>query len=85
MPTPRRFRNYEKGQSSVQYTVLVAFVVLAVIGFAKGYHASLSGVIGTAVSRLAAAGAASHDQSYERASKTELPWEGAASGQGTSR
>jgi hypothetical protein len=106
MPTHHRVRNSEKGQSSVQYTLLVALVVLAVVGFAKGYHASLDGVTGTALSWLAAAQrtlppaatpsaggselrgrglSSTKDQSYGRAEKTELPWEGVVSGQSASR
>ena len=53
-----RFRNREQGQSSVEYTLLVALVVLAIVGFAKGYSASIGGVTGVTASSLAAAASA---------------------------
>ena len=54
----RRFRNDEQGQSSVEYTLLLAFIVFAIIGLAEGYHASISGVAGVTNSSLAAAASA---------------------------
>ncbi len=50
-----RFRDDEQGQCSVEYTLLVALVVLAIVGFAMGYHASISGVSSVAISSLTAA------------------------------
>jgi len=54
----RCFRENEEGQSSVEYALLIAFLVLAIIVSAKGYRASISGVASVTNSSLAAANSA---------------------------
>jgi Flp pilus assembly pilin Flp len=51
----RRFWNDEGGQSLVEYTLVLAFIMFAIIGLAKGYHGSIAGVTGVTNSNLAAA------------------------------
>jgi Flp pilus assembly pilin Flp len=51
-----RFPNSkEVGQASVEYTLLVALVVLAIAGFATQYHASMHGVAKVTTTSLTAA------------------------------
>lgn len=54
----RTRRDRQKGQSSVEYTLLLAFLVFSVTMFATGYYSSMSGVNRIAKSTLAAAGRA---------------------------
>ena len=51
----RGFWNDQRGQSLVEYTLVLAFIMFAIIGIAKGYHASIGGVTGVTNSNLAAA------------------------------
>jgi Flp pilus assembly pilin Flp len=51
----RRLWNDERGQSLVEYTLVVAFIMFTVIGLAKGYYASIGGVTSVTNSHLAAA------------------------------
>jgi Flp pilus assembly pilin Flp len=50
-----RFWGDEQGQSQVEYTLLVAVVMFAVMGFAMAYHAGVGGVTGLTNSSLAPA------------------------------
>ncbi|HEX3744468.1 MAG TPA: hypothetical protein VHW09_11080 [Bryobacteraceae bacterium] len=58
MQTSRRFRKNQKGQCSVEYTLLVGLVVLMIVVFAREYQLSIRGVARTATSTLSAAGQA---------------------------
>jgi Flp pilus assembly pilin Flp len=51
----RGFWGDEQGQSLLEYTLVVAFILFTIIGLAKGYHASISGITGVTNSNLAAA------------------------------
>jgi Flp pilus assembly pilin Flp len=56
----RRFWNDEQGQSLVEYTLVVAFIMFTIIGLAKGYHSSISGITSVTNSSLAAANSVLH-------------------------
>jgi len=51
----RRFREDEQGQSLVEYTLLLAFILFVVIGLTGGYHNSVAGIASVSNSQLAAA------------------------------
>ncbi|SPE41420.1 hypothetical protein SBA3_430005 [Candidatus Sulfopaludibacter sp. SbA3] len=51
----RIFRKDEKGQSLIEYTLLLAFILFVVIGLTGGYHSSIAGVASVSNSQLAAA------------------------------
>jgi Flp pilus assembly pilin Flp len=51
----RRFRRDERGQDLVEYTLLIAFVALVVIGLMSQAGASLQGIWGGAGTTLAQA------------------------------
>jgi Flp pilus assembly pilin Flp len=50
----------EQGQDLVEYTLILSFVLFAVIGLAAGYHSSIAGVTSTTNSNLALANGATH-------------------------
>jgi Flp pilus assembly pilin Flp len=50
-----RLRIEEKGQSLVEYTLVVAFIMFTIVGLARGYHASIGGVTSMTNSNLATA------------------------------
>ena len=54
------FLQDEKGQDLVEYTLVLSFVLFAVVGLATGYHASIAGVTSTTNSNLSLANAATH-------------------------
>jgi len=50
----------EQGQDLVEYSLLLAFVMFAVVGLASGFQSSIAGVAGITNSHLAVATAATH-------------------------
>lgn len=50
----------EQGQDLIEFTILLTFVMFAVVGLAMGYHGSIAGIVNTTDSNLAAANAAVH-------------------------
>jgi len=56
----RRFFRDEQGQAVVEFSLLLAFAVLAVIGFGSGFQLSTAGVTSSMHSTLAAASDATH-------------------------
>jgi Flp pilus assembly pilin Flp len=55
-----RFLEDESGAGLVEYTILVAFVMVTIMGLASGYHASIAGVEGVTNSNLTAAASVLH-------------------------
>jgi len=55
-----QFLRDEQGQDLVEYTLVLSFVLFAVVGLALGYHDSIAGVTSTTNSNLAQANAATH-------------------------
>ena len=51
----RKFRRDEQGQSLVEYTLLLAFILFVVIGLTSGYHSSIAGITSVSSSQLVAA------------------------------
>jgi Flp pilus assembly pilin Flp len=56
----RRFWNDEQGQSLVEYTLIVTFILFTIIGLASGFHSSISGVTNISNSSLASAHSVLH-------------------------
>jgi Flp pilus assembly pilin Flp len=52
------FLRDEQGQDLTEYTLLIVFVMLAIIGLATGYHNSIGGVASSTNAVLAAGNAA---------------------------
>jgi len=50
----------EQGQDLVEYTLILSFVLFAVIGLAAGYRGSIAGITSTTNSNLAQASAFTH-------------------------
>jgi Flp pilus assembly pilin Flp len=50
----------ENGQDLTEYTLLILFVVLAIIGLASGYNNNIAGVASITNTNLAAANAVAH-------------------------
>lgn len=50
----------ENGQDLTEYTLLMLFVVLAIIGLASGYNNNIAGVASITNTNLAAANAVAH-------------------------
>jgi Flp pilus assembly pilin Flp len=50
----------EQGQDLVEYTLIITFVLFAVVGLAGGYHSSIASVASTTNSNLSFADSASH-------------------------
>jgi Flp pilus assembly pilin Flp len=50
----------EQGQDLVEYTLILSFVLFAVIGLAAGYRGSVAGVTSTTNSNLALANGVVH-------------------------
>ena len=48
----------EQGQDLTEYTLLIVFIMLALIGLATGTGSSITGIIGTTENKLVAANAA---------------------------
>ena len=48
------FLSEERGQDLTEYTLLILFVVLAIIGLAQGYSGSIAGVASITNTNLAA-------------------------------
>jgi Flp pilus assembly pilin Flp len=57
MKALRDFVSEERGQDIIEYTLLLAFILFAIIGLASGYYASIAGVTATTNENLAAANA----------------------------
>jgi len=55
-----RFLQDENGQDLIEYTLLLSFVLFAVVGLAVGYNASIAGVTSTTNSNLSLANGATH-------------------------
>jgi Flp pilus assembly pilin Flp len=55
-----QFFRDEHGQDLVEYTLILSFVLFAVIGLAAGYHDGVAGVTSTTNSNLALANGFSH-------------------------
>jgi len=56
-----RFRSFaadEQGQDLAEYSLLIVFVLTAIIGLASGFHGSINAVASVSNSHLAAAQAA---------------------------
>ena len=53
-----QFLQDEQGQDLVEYTLILSFVLFAVIGLAAGYHDSIVGVTATTNSNLSLANGA---------------------------
>jgi len=56
----RRFLRDDQGQDLLEFSLLLALVMFAVIGFGGGFQQSLAGVTGAMKSTLAAASDATH-------------------------
>ena len=56
----RRFWNDEQGQSLVEYTLIVAFIMFTIISLANLFHSSISGVTSVTNSSLASARSVLH-------------------------
>ena len=55
-----QFLQDENGQDLIEYTLLLSFVLFAVVGLAVGYNASIAGVTSTTNSNLSLANGATH-------------------------
>ena len=55
-----QFFRDEQGQDLVEYTLILSFVLFAVIGLAAGYHDNIAGVTSTTNSNLSLANGATH-------------------------
>jgi Flp pilus assembly pilin Flp len=55
-----QFVQDEQGQDLVEYTLILSFVLFAVIGLALGYSSSIAGVTSTTNSNLSLASRATH-------------------------
>ena len=55
-----QFLQDEQGQDLVEYTLILSFVLFAVIGLAAGYTASVAGVTSTTNHNLSLANGATH-------------------------
>jgi Flp pilus assembly pilin Flp len=44
----------ERGQDLTEYTLLIVFVLLAILGLASGYHNNIAGIFSITNSNLAA-------------------------------
>jgi len=54
------FLRDDQGQDLVEYTLLLSFVLFAVVGLAVGYNASIAGVTSTTNQNLQLANGATH-------------------------
>ncbi len=57
MKAVREFVGEERGQDIIEYGLLLAFVVFAIIGLASGYYGNIAGVTATTNENLSAANA----------------------------
>jgi Flp pilus assembly pilin Flp len=48
----------ERGQDLTEYTLLIVFVMLAILGLAAGSHNSIAGIVSTTNANLAAGASA---------------------------
>jgi Flp pilus assembly pilin Flp len=53
-----RFLREEKGQDLTEYTLLIVFVLLAILGLASGYHNNIAGIVSITNTNLATANTA---------------------------
>jgi Flp pilus assembly pilin Flp len=56
----KEFLRDDSGQDLVEYTLLLSFVLFAVVGLAVGYNASIAGVTSTTNQNLSLANGATH-------------------------